>query len=80
MATVFPFSSFPSPLREGLFYYIEAILILHLLIVWDLTWVPVPLDTLFGFLWIVIAKVALFRGLLHINVARRVIVAHLMWW
>ena len=26
------------------------------------------------------AKVALFRGLLFINVARRVVVMHLMWW
>ena len=57
-----------------------TILILHLLIIWALTWVPVPSDTLFGFLWVVIAKVTLFRGLLYINAARRVVVVHLMWW
>jgi len=44
-------------------------LILHLLIIWALTWVSVPSDTLFGFLWVVVDKAALFRGLLYINAA-----------
>ena len=60
---------------------LRIILILHLLIVWALTWVPVPSDTFFGFLWVVIAKVALFRGLLHINVTRKVAAMYSMrWW
>ena len=33
-----------------------------------------------AFLWVVVAKAALFRGLLHINAARKVVVMHLMWW
>ena len=39
-------------------------MILHLLIIWALTWVHVPSNTPSGFLWVVIAKAALFRGLL----------------
>ena len=33
-----------------------------------------------AFLWVVVAKAAVFRGLLHINAARKVVVMHLMWW
>ena len=40
----------------------------------------VPSDTLSGLLWVVIAKVALFRGLLHINAARKLVAGHLMRW
>ena len=36
--------------------------------------------TFFGFLWVVVAKVALFRGLLHINAVKKVAVMHLMRW
>ena len=57
-----------------------AILILQLLIIWSLTWVPIPSNTLSGFLWVVVAKVVLFRGLLNINVVRKVSAVHLMWW
>ena len=31
-------------------------------------------------LWVAVAKVALFRRLLHINAANKVVVMHLMWW
>ena len=53
---------------------------LHLLIIQTPTWAPVPSDTLINSLWVAVAKVALFRGLLFINAARRVVVMHLMWW
>ena len=61
-----------------LYILLWTIFTLHLLIIRALTWVPVPLDTLSGFLWVVIAKVVLFRGFLHINAARKVVVMHLM--
>ena len=57
-----------------------TILILHFLIIWATTWVFVPLDTLSNFLWIVVAKPALFKGLLYINVARKLAAGHLMQW
>ena len=57
-----------------------TILILHLLIIWAIAWVPVPSDTLSGFLWVVVAKTALFRGLLNISAARKVAVVHSMQW
>ena len=53
---------------------------LHLLIIQTSTWAHVPSDTLINLLWVAVAKVALFRGLLFINAARRVVVMHLMWW
>ena len=56
------------------------ILILHLLIIWVTTWVFVPSDTLSSFLWVVVAKTALFRGLLHINAARKLVARHSMRW
>ena len=75
---------FRSSLHEGsftLYILLWTIFILHLLIIRASTWVPVPLDTLFGSLWVVVAKVALFRGLFHINVARKVAAVHLIrWW
>ena len=66
---------FRSPPHGGFFTLYSslwAILILHLLIIWALTWVPIPSNTLFGFLWVVVVKSALFRGLLNINTARKV--------
>ena len=82
IATVFSFSFSPLSHRRSLTLYssLWTILILHLLIIWALTWVPVPSNTLFGFLWVVIAKATLFKGLLHINAAKRVVVVHLMRW
>ena len=53
---------------------------LHLLIIQTPTWASIPSDTPLNSLWVVVAKVTLFRGLLLINVARRVVVMHLMWW
>ena len=72
---------FSLPFFFGSFFYEESfplyillrtILILYLLIIWAFTWVPVPSNILFSFLWVAVAKVALFRGLLHINAARKV--------
>ena len=56
------------------------ILILHLLIIWASTWVLVPLDTFSDFLCVVVANVTLFRGILHINAARKVVIMHLIRW
>ena len=56
------------------------ILILHLLIIWAFTWVPIPLDTLSGFLWVVVVKATLFKGLLNINAAKKVVTVHSMRW
>ena len=67
---------------DSLFLYslLEVIRALHLLIIWTLTWVPVPSDIPPPtFLWVVVAKAALFTGLLHINAARKAAVMHLMW-
>ena len=57
-----------------------TILILHLLIIWALTWVHVPSNAFSGFLWVVVAKAVLFRGLLNINAARKVTAMHSMQW
>ena len=56
------------------------ILTLHLSIVWDITWVPVPSNTSPSFLWIVVTRASLFRYLLHINVAKKVVTVNLMRW
>ena len=40
----------------------------------------VPLDTLSGLLWVVVAKAALLKSLLHINVARKLAAWHSMRW
>ena len=72
------------PLLLGDFYILyrpsPIIWALHLLIIQIPTWAHVPSDTLINSLWVVMAKVALFRGLLFINAVRRVVVKHLMWW
>ena len=74
------FRSFPHGGSLTLYSSLWTILILHLLIIWAFIWVSVPSDTLFGFLWIVVANAALFMGLLHINAARKVASVHLMQW
>ena len=56
------------------------ILAFHLLIIQAITWVLVPLDTLSGHLWVGADKAALFKGLLHINVARELAAEYLMQW
>ena len=77
-------SLFFLPLLHGgfstLYRLFLIIWILHLLIIWIPTWVPIPSDTPFSPLWVAAAKTALFRGLLHINAARKLVVVHLMWW
>ena len=54
------------------------ILALHLLIIQATTWVLVPSDTLSGPLWVGATKVALFRGILYINAARKLAAEHLI--
>ena len=46
--------------------------------IWDFTWVFVLSATSFGSLWVAVTKVSLFRCLLHINAARKVVTVHLM--
>ena len=74
----------PSPPLLGDLYILyrpfSIIWALHLLIIQTPTWAPVPSDTLISSLWVAVAKVALFRGLLLINAAKRVVVVHLIWW
>ena len=80
-ATVLCLTNFPSLLHGGsliLYSYIWTILILHLLIIWATTWVLVLSDTPSGLLWVEVAKATLFRGFLHINAARVLVVEHLM--
>ena len=81
--TIFSFSfSIPHSMKGSFTLYILLWIIftLHLLIIRISTWVFVPSDTLSSSLWVAIAKVILFRGLLHINVDRKVVAVHLMWW
>ena len=78
----FPFD-FSIPFHGGsltLYSSLWTILILHLLIIWALTWIFVLSDTPFGFLWVTVAKAALFKGLFLINATRKVAVVHLMRW
>ena len=57
-----------------------TILILHLLIIWAFTWVSVPSNTFSSFLWVVVVKATLFKGLFNINVARKVTAVYSMQW
>ena len=74
------YNEFLPPLSLGapyILYRLSFIIwALHLLIIQT----PVPSDALTSSLWVAVTKVALFRGLLPINAARRVAVVHLMWW
>ena len=79
----FLFFFFSSPfLGDSYIWYRPSLIIwaLHLLIIQTPTWAPVPSDTLTSSLWVAVTKVTLFRGLLLINAAKRVVVVHLMWW
>ena len=73
-----------SPLFRGesptLYSPFWIIFTLHLLIIWTFTWVLVPSATFPTSLWVALAKEALYRRLLHINVASKVAVVHLMRW
>ena len=72
----------PPLLRDSYILYWPSFVIwaLHLLIIQTPTWAPVPSDALTSSLWVAVTKVTLFRGLLFINAARRVVLVHLMWW
>ena len=78
------FSLFSRPPLLGDFYILYRppfiIWALHLLIIQTPTWAPVPSDILISSSWVAVTKIALFRGLLFINAARKVVVVHLMWW
>ena len=83
IATVFSFYFSSLFLMGGLLHYIAPSEPSWSYTCWSfkpLTWVHVPSDTLFGFWWVVIAKAALFKGLLHINAAKKVDVVYLMRW
>jgi len=75
--------SFFSPFFYGSFstlYRLSLIIrTLHLLVTWTPTWAPILSDILFSLLWVAVAKVILFRGLLHINAAKKAAVVYLMW-
>ena len=60
--------------------FFQIILTVHLLFIRTFTQVHVPLDIFFGFLYTGVVEIALFRGLLHINAARKVAAVHLMRW
>ena len=84
-ATVFSSPLFSLPLPSyGDFYTLYRLFLiiwtLHLLIIWTPTCAPIPSDTHFSLLWVAAAKATLFKGLLHINAARKVAAVHLMWW
>ena len=78
--------SFSSPIFRSLLHgdflllysLLKLIRTLHLLTIWTLTWVSVPSDIHFIFLWVALANVTLFACLLHINVAGKVASLHLM--
>ena len=73
----------PSPFHEEsstLYSLFWIIFTLHSLIIWTLTWVLILSATFSSSLWVAIAKVALFRRLLHINAASNVAIVHLMRW
>ena len=70
-----------SPLRFLTLYTSPwLIFALHLLIIQTITWVLVLLDTIFGPLWVGVIKAVLFRGLFHINAARKLAAKHSMQW
>ena len=74
---------FRSPFHKWFFILYSSlwiILTLHLSFLWDFTAVFVPSDTSSGSLWVEITRVSLFRCLLHINAARKVVTVHLMRW
>ena len=71
--------SFDSPLMGSLLPYIVSfltILIVHLSIIQTFTQVSIPSVLFSGSLGMVVVKNTLFRGLLHINVVRKVVVVH----
>ena len=77
---LFPFQIFFDPLLMGsLLPYIVfflTILIVHLSIIQTFTQVSVPSVIFSGSLGMVVVENTLFRGLLHINAARKVAIVH----
>ena len=83
IATVFSLLISGSLFHDGfllLYSPLQMILAFHLLIIQAYTWVSVPLDTLSGVLWVIVANVALFRGPVHINAAKKLTAGHSMRW
>ena len=81
IATLLFLPFFWSPPQGGSFPLYSpswTLLTLHLLIIWVATWVLVPSDIPTDLLCVVVAKATLFRGLLHINAVKVLIVEHLM--
>ena len=73
-ATVFSLLFLSLPSHGGslpLYSSLWVILVLRLSIIWAPTWVSILLDTLSGLLWVMVTKAALFKSLLHINVAKK---------
>ena len=72
-----PFSGRSFTLYNFFLNYPNRTLVHHL----SPTWVYVPSAIFFGSSWMVVVETALFRGLLHINAARKIVAVHLMrWW
>ena len=72
----------PSPSYGGFYTLYRPFLIiwaLHLSIIQASIWASVPSDIFFSSLWVAVAKVTLFKGLLYINTVRRVAIMHSMW-
>ena len=83
LAILFPLGFSWSLFHKGFFTLYSSlwiILTLHLLFIWDSTWVSVPSNTSSSPLWVVITSVSLFRCLLHINTTRKVVTVYLMRW
>ena len=77
------FSFSPSSSQGGSFPLYSpswTLFTLHLLIIWVATWILVPSDTPSDLLWVVVAQATLFKSLLHVNAARKIVVMHLMRW
>ena len=76
----FSLSSLNPPFMKSLPHYIASFESSSPSTLYSIFWVLVPSATFPGSLWVVVAKVALSRHLLHINVASKVAVMHLMRW
>ena len=60
--------------------FFQIILTVHLLFIGTFTQVHVPSGIFSSFLYMVVVVIALFRGPLHIDTARKVAAVHLMRW
>ena len=57
-----------------LYSFFWTILVLHFLVIHAYTWVSVPSATPSDILWVAVTQISLFRGHVHINVARMLVV------